>query len=121
MVSTRFRIAGIVAAALIAACSSPPTSAENIESGERAAMAPLKTAYPDVVMGFDFHGPVVDVSIDMDGLEAMDDDVEAAMKKRAVTQWRSAWIATHPNQHGKLTIRIVDFRGNAQFTETTKA
>jgi len=84
-------------------------------------MAPLKAAYPGAVMGFDFHGPVVDVSIDMNGLEDLDDDTEAAMKKAAVTRWRSAWIATHPRQHATLTIRLIDFQGRPEFTFTTKA
>lgn len=84
-------------------------------------MAPLKAAYPGAVMGFDFHGSRVDVSIDMNGLEDLDDDTEAAMKAKAVALWRSAWTASHPHRHEKLTVRLIDFQGRPQFTLTTKA
>lgn len=83
-------------------------------------MMPLKAAYPDVVMGFDFRGTAVDVSIDLNGLVSMDDDAEAAMKAKAVTLWRSTWRASHPSQHATLTIRFIDFKGFPEFTQTTK-
>lgn len=115
------RVAGLVAAALIAACSSSPNAAQETDAAERAAMAPLKSAYPDAVMGFDFHGTTVDVSIDLNGLVSLDEDTEAAMKKAAVARWHSTWMAAHPNQHATLTIRFIDFQGHPEFTETTKA
>jgi hypothetical protein len=113
------RATGIVAAIAIAACSSAPSPSEQSETAERAAMAPLKAAYPDVVMGFDINGPAVNIAIDLNGLISMDQDAEDAMKAKAVSQWRAAWLASHPHEHAKLTIRLIDFKGFPEFTQTT--
>jgi len=122
MVSMLSRLTGTFAAAvMLAACSTPPSAAEKAADAERASMAPLKAAYPDVVMGFDVHGSAVDVSIDLNGMVSMDEDAEAAMKTQAVKQWRTAWLASHPHQHAMLTLRFIDFKGRADFTQTTKA
>ncbi len=83
-------------------------------------MAPLKATFPDVVMGFDFHGATVDVSIDLNGLVSMDEEAEAAMKAKAVKQWQTTWRASHPHRHGVLTVRFIDFQGHPEFTLTTK-
>ena len=84
-------------------------------------MAPLKEKYPDVVMGFDFHGKTADVSVDLNQEEQMDDDKEDAMRKDAVTMWRSAWMASHPRQHGTLTVRFLDFRANVTWKKSVRA
>lgn len=115
------RLAGVVAIATIAACSPAPSPSQKTDAAERAAMAPLKASYPDAVMGFDFHGTTLDVSIDMNGLISLDEDQEDALKKAAVSRWRSTWRASHPHQHGTLTIRLIDFQGRPEFTATTKA
>jgi hypothetical protein len=115
----RIFLAGLIV--LVSACSSPPTPQEQAEAQETAQLSPLKSHYPDVVMGFDIHGPRVDVSIDSNGLISMDEDKEDAMKAEALKLWRDAWRAAHPHEHANLTVRLIDFQGNPQFTETTRA
>ncbi len=112
----------LLAAALFAlgACASQPSPSQQVHATERAAMAPLKAHYPDVVMGFDFHGTTVNVSVDSNQLYQMDDDKEAALKAEALRTWRTAWLDAHPHQHGTLTMRIIDFRAVEQFHSQTK-
>jgi hypothetical protein len=106
--------------ALVTACSSPPSPQEQIANQEISALAPLKTKYPDVVMGFDVHGPGVDISIDLNGLISMDEPKEDAMKSEALTRWRDAWTAAHPHEHATLTVRFIDFKGNPESKQTVK-
>jgi hypothetical protein len=115
------RLALLFAAALFfSACSSPPSKDEQTETAERNAMTPLKQHYPGAVMGFDFHGPVVDVSVDLNGMMDLSDDEDAALKAEAVKRWRAAWEQTHPKQHAVLTVRILDFRGNVNWKRTIR-
>ena len=114
------RVAGIATVVMMTACSGPSGTA-TLHAAERAAMTPLKASYPDVVMGFGFHGTTVDVSIDLNALLSMDEDAEAAMKAKTVTQWQTTWRASHPHRHGTLTVRFIDFHGHPDFTATTKA
>jgi hypothetical protein len=109
-----------VTLAFVVACSSSPSKTEQIEDQERAALAPLKAKYPDIIMGYDFHGQSVDVSVDLNAMMSIDEPVEDAMKAQALRDWKSAWLATHPNEHGLLTVRIIDFRGNQESKETTR-
>lgn len=84
-------------------------------------MLPLKAAYPNAVMGFDFHDARVDISIDMNGYIDLGDDGEDALKADALKRWRTTWSSTHQGKHASLTIRFLDFRGNTEYTATTKA
>lgn len=119
MPQRRFLIAALLVA--LVACSSQPSPEEQIETTERATMQPLKTHYPDVVMGFDFHGTTADVSVDLNEEIQMDDSTEAAMRAEAVRDWREAWMRAHPHQHARLLLRILDFRGNVTWKSTTAA
>jgi hypothetical protein len=113
----------LVAAAaglLLVSCSSPPSQEEQTEAAERAALAPLKAAFPDVIMGYDFHGKSVDVSVDLNAMMSMDEDTEDAMKARALRDWSSAWRAQHRKEHGVLTVRIMDFRGRVESSKSVR-
>lgn len=102
----------LAALALIAAGCSSPSPAERTATAELAEMAPLKRAYPEVVMGFDVGEPsTLTVSLDLQHFDEMDDDAVAAMEKSAVTRWRAAWSAAHPREHALLRIRFIDFIG----------
>ena len=75
-------------------------------------MAPLKRAYPDVVMGFDVHGATtLVISLDLQAYEGMNDDDAVAMERRAVADWRNAWTRAHPAGHTQLHVRFIDFIG----------
>lgn len=84
-------------------------------------MAPLKSRYSGLVMGFDVHPPTtLVVSIDLQQYIETDDDTIAAMKRDALAHWRSAWIAAHPHAHATLTVRFIDFIGRKVAVETTR-
>lgn len=104
----------------ITACASAPSHHERIAASERAAMMPLKSKYPDVVMGFDFHGTVADVSVDINQEIQMDDASEDAMRKQALALWRRAWLQTHHGHHALLTVRIIDFRGGVNWKASAR-
>lgn len=106
--------------ALLASCA-PPSPQTQIEDAERAALTPFKTQYSDIIMGYDFHGTRVDVSIDLNQYVTLEPDDESALKDEALKRWRSAWLASHPHQHAKLTLRFLDLRGHSVASGTTSA
>lgn len=104
---------------LATACSTPSDQAQ-LEQKERDLLAPLKTAYSDQVMGYDFKGTTLDISIDANAVLSMDADAEDAMKARALRDWKSTWAASHPGQHATIRVRMVDFRGTKYADESAK-
>jgi len=123
MVSLLRLAAGLMAAALLAACSghkAPEKPVVTADDAEKAAMAPLSVNFPDVVMGFTVSGSNLDVKEAAEGLSwdhTSQDEVNAAGLKL----WRSVWIAQHPNQHATLTLRFVSYKGPLILSLTTKA
>lgn len=105
----------VAALAALAACAQAPTAQAQAESRERDTMAQVKAKYPDVVMGFDFKGNALDVSIDANSLVSMDEDAEDALKADAAKRWRAAWTEAHPGAHGTITLRLIDFRGTTYY------
>jgi len=107
-------------AAFLTACSSS-TPQQRADQAAIAAMAPLKRQYSGLVMGFDLRGPsTLVISVDLQAYIDTDDDTLRAMKRDALTRWRSAWAAAHPHQHGILHVRFIDFVGHKVASETTK-
>jgi hypothetical protein len=119
--ATLWSRAGLALLVALAACSPPPSAQERIAANETAALAPLKAKYPDIVVSFDPKGTRLDISIDANGYISTDDDAVAAFKARASHDWRAAWSASHPHQHGLLTVRLIDFIGRTWVTEHVKA
>lgn len=116
------RLFALTALALCAACSAPPSAQERARDAELAAVAPLRTKYQGVVMGFDVsHGTTLVVSLDMQDLvDQMDDGTQNAMRRDVLSRWSGAWKAQHPGEHAALEVRFVDFRGNPVFTDRAK-
>jgi hypothetical protein len=110
---------GFVLSVVLAACTQP-SAQDRIEAAERAALAPLKAKYSDLILGYDFHGRAVDISVDLQAYDDMDDDAEAAMERRALRDWRSAWLSQHPHDHGVLTVRFLDFRAETITKESVR-
>jgi hypothetical protein len=103
----------------LAACSSP-SAHEQVVSTELAAVTPLKATYPGVLMGFDVRGETTLLaSLDLQGYNNTDDDVNAAMRKAVVDGWRRAWSAAHPGAHATLHVRFIDFIGRTIAEKTT--
>jgi hypothetical protein len=101
-----------VAATLAVACSSSPSAQERTNEGELAAVAPLRTQYSGVVMGFDIRPQeTLIVSLDLQSYIDMDDDDVTAMQANTLRRWRSAWGAAHPHTHAVLHVRFIDFIG----------
>lgn len=104
----------------LVACSPAPSPQAQTEQRERDLMGALKTQYPDVVTGFDFHGNAVDVSVDPDALLSMDEDAEAALKAASLERWKTAWTQTHKGAHATITLRLIDYRGNRYYNASAK-
>jgi hypothetical protein len=110
----------VALAVLFAGCSAPAPQ-QRTQDGELAAVAPLKHAYPGLVMGFDIHdSKTLVVSLDLQQYIEADDDTIAAMKRAALARWRSAWLAAHPHEHGVLHVRFIDFIGRKVATEESR-
>ena len=110
MAGLRF-LARAVVATLVVACSSP-SAQERTNDAELAAVAPLRTQYSGVEMGFDIRSPnTLIVSLDLQSYLDMDDDAVAAMQRNTLGHWRSAWGAAHPHAHAALHVRFIDFIG----------
>lgn len=109
----------VLAAMLLAACSSPAQSTRS-EAAEIAAMAPLKHKYSDIVMGFDVRpASTLIVSVDLQSYIETDDDTLKAMRREALQRWRDAWIDAHPHAKATLQVRFIDFIGRKVATEST--
>ena len=108
---TVVRVLAFIAPVAIAACASP-SPGERTAASELAALAPLKQAYPSVVMGFDLRGDsTLIVSLDLQSYDEMDDDDATAMLRSAAERWKSAWLQAHPHGHAVLHVRFIDFIG----------
>ncbi|HKU81896.1 MAG TPA: hypothetical protein VJP76_06965 [Candidatus Tumulicola sp.] len=104
--------AAIGAVAIGAAACATASATQRTSDAETAAMAPLKHAYPAVVMGFDVPAETtLVVSLDLQAYENMDDDAAAAMERRTVTNWLHAWRDAHPGRHALVHVRFIDFIG----------
>ncbi len=117
---TGIRGFAFAALALVTACASPSPQ-QRADDAELAQLAPLKTQYSGVVMGFDIHPKAtLVVSLDLQSYIAMDDEAVEAMKRTVLARWRAAWIAAHPDAHATLHVHFIDFIGRSVATETTK-
>ncbi|HLY03694.1 MAG TPA: hypothetical protein VKR56_14510 [Candidatus Cybelea sp.] len=118
MAGPRF-LAYAFVATLAAACSSPAAQ-ERTGAAELAAVAPLRTQYSGVVMGFDIRRPnTLIVSLDLQSYIDMDDDAVTAMQRNVLRRWRAAWSAAHPHAHAVLHVRFIDFIGRKVADEST--
>ncbi len=118
MAGLRF-LACAVVVMLAVACSSP-SAQERINDAELAAVAPLRTQYSGVVMGFDIRSPnTLIVSLDLQSYLDMDDDAVAAMQRDVLRRWRAAWSAAHPHAHAAIHVRFIDFIGRKVADEST--
>jgi hypothetical protein len=109
-----------IGAIALAACSTP-SQQEQIQATELKQLAPLRTEFNGVVMGFDFKGDTtLLVSIDIQNWIGLDDDAAANAKRQIVKQAQAAWIAAHPNQQATVTVRLIDFIGRTIYQETAK-
>lgn len=105
-----------------AACAPQPSAQAQIEAKETAALAPLKAAYPDIVVAFNMKGKTqLDIAIDANGYISTGDNDVDKFKARASRDWRTAWTAAHPHEHALLTVRLVDFMGRTWVTEHVQA
>lgn len=119
MASVRRLAFAVCLFAALAACSSPSARDQTV-AAEIAALAPLKHAYPGVLMGFDVRSDTMLVaSLDLQGYNNTDDDINTAMRKGVVEQWRRAWSAAHPGKHATLHVRFIDFVGRTIAQNTT--
>ncbi len=104
------------------ACAPQPSAQEQIDAKETAALAPLKAAYPDIVVAFNMKGTTqLDIAIDANGYISIGDNDVDKFKARASRDWRAAWTQAHPHQHAPLTLRLVDFMGRTWATEHVQA
>jgi hypothetical protein len=104
------------------ACAPQPTAQEQIDAQETTSLAPLKKAYPDIVVAFNMKGPTqLDIAIDANGYISTGDNDVDKFKALAAEDWRTAWADAHPHQHALLTLRLVDFMGRTWATEHVKA
>ncbi len=121
MVAGRF--SRLVAAAwticMIVACSQPSPQ-QRLDGAEIEALAPLKSRYAGIVMGFDVKPQTtLIVSIDLQAYIDADDDRLAAMRKEALVRWRSTWVARHPGARAVISVRFIDFIGRKIAQEST--
>jgi hypothetical protein len=121
--ATLWSRAGIALLLLLAGgCAPQPSAQEQIDARETTALAPLKAAYPDIVVAFNMKGTTqLDIAIDANGFISTGDDDVDRFKARASRDWRAAWSQAHPHQHALLTVRLVDFIGRTWATEHVRA
>jgi hypothetical protein len=107
---------------LSAGCAPQLTAQQQIDAQETTSLAPLKKAYPDIVVAFNMKGTTqLDIAIDANGYISTGDDDVDKFKALASRDWRVAWSQAHPHQHAVLTVRLVDFMGRIWATEHVQA
>jgi hypothetical protein len=121
--ATLWSRAGIALVLILgAACAPAQTPQQQIDAQETAALQPLKTQYPDIVIAFNMKGATqLDIAIDANGYISTGDDVLDKFRALAIRDWRDAWVAAHPHEHAALTLRMVDFMGRTWVTEHAQA
>jgi hypothetical protein len=115
------RAGWVLALAVLAACSQPPSPQERIEATEQASLAALKSKYPDIITAFDINGNELDIAIDANAYNATADPALDVFKKQAAAQWRTAWLLAHPRAHALLTVEMRDFINRVWATEHIRA
>ena len=112
----------LAALAALTACSQPaPQSAAGAAAArEIAAVQPMKKACNPVITGFDAKGTTLDIFVDAEQLSQMDEPVEDKMKAEALRRWRAAWTANYPGKHATLRVRLRNYFGETEFSESAK-
>ena len=104
------------------ACAPQPSAQEQIDAKETAALAPLKAAYPDIVVAFNMKGTTqLDISIDANGYISIGDNDVDKFKARAVARLACRVVAGASAPARALTLRLVDFMGRTWATEHMQA
>ena len=120
---SRLRLAlCLLTAAALAACGGhkPTIDLAAVESqAETTAMAPLGINYPDVVMNVDPEGTTLTVKESPEGIP-WDRTTQEAVNTDGLKLWSAAWRASHPQEHGMLTLRFVSYKGPVIAQTTTK-
>ena len=108
--------------AALTACSqpAPQSAADAAAARELKAMEPMKTAYKPVITGFDAKGTTLDIFVDADQLSQMDEPVEDKMKAEALDRWRAAWKLNNPGKRGTVRVRLRNYFGETEFSESAK-
>lgn len=111
----------VLLACALAACSQTTARGSNpLLAKEQTAVASLKTKYKDVVMGTDVKGHTLLVYVDVNNLYSMDENSEDAMKADALSRWKAAWSAAHPDEHAKLDLSFRDYYGKEIYTASVR-
>lgn len=107
--------------AALCACSQPAAPpAHPAADRETKAFDSFKGQYKDVITGVNAAGTTLDVFVNLDQMDSMDEDAENMMKAQALQRWRNVWKANHPGKHATLRVRLRDYYGEVQFTETSR-
>jgi hypothetical protein len=112
----------LLASIVLAGCSQPATQGTAGQTADReaAAFQPLKAKYAPVITGIDVKGTTLDLFVDADQLISMDEPVEDKMKAEALSRWRTIWKADNPGKHATLRVRLRNYYGETQFSESAK-
>ena len=111
----------LLALLVLAGCSQPAqNTASDAAAREAGAFEPLKTKYKPVITGIDVKGTTLDLFVDADRLSSMDEPVEDQMKAEALTRWQKVWKADHAGRHATLRVRLRNYFGEVQFSESAK-
>lgn len=111
------------AGALLTACSTTEklrASSDAVTVKEQQESEALKPRYKDIVTGTDVKGQTLTVFVDVNNVDSMDEPAEDAMKADTLATWKRIWTASHPGQHGKLTVVLRDYFGNEVYTQSTR-
>ena len=111
----------LLAVLVLAGCSQPAqNTASDASAREAGAFEPLKAKYKPVITGIDVKGTTLDLFVDADQLISMDEPVEDTMKAEALSRWQKVWKADHPGKHATLRVRLRNYFGETEFSESAK-
>ena len=106
---------------MLSGCSqAPQSSSGGPDTREAAAFEPLKAKYKPVITGIEVKGTTLDLFVDADQLSQMDEPVEDKMKAEALAQWQKVWKADNRGKHATLRVRLRNYFGETEFSESAK-
>jgi TRAP-type C4-dicarboxylate transport system substrate-binding protein len=97
--------------ATILGCSSPRQNARTIQAQEVSAVQRATQKYDRYVKNIAVSGSTLIVSVDDQEWDALDTDVQDAIRESALRAWATAWQRYHPHRKALLRVSVRGYFG----------
>jgi len=115
------RVLAVVAVSLFftSGCSSPPRASTKLADQEIGAVQRATRNYHRTIKSITIKGDLLMVSVDDQDWDALDPDVQDAIRDTALNAWAKTWKNHHPRQKGTLRVSVMGYFGDRLATAST--